>query len=431
MKYRNLYILAAAIGISAPLALTSTSALAADLGGDCCADLEERVAELEATTVRKGNRKVSVKISGFVNWAVLAWDDGFEENTYVVNNGNASSRFRFTGDAKISSDWSAGYYIELETRDLTFSLNQGTDNAPGLVVRQSNMFIKSATYGSLRWGLASVVTDDINWQPTTGGTVFYEQGAFHYESAFMVRGTNGGLSTNATIGSFCGHVALSSTSCFDNNNRQNVIRYDSPTIAGFTFAASWGEDDFWDVGLKYKGTAGDFKLAGAIAYVEDVDTSNTTGGIEAQQFYLTGGIMHVPTGIWVDANYWTEEYDNVGANLPESEAFWIQVGIQQKLNPLGVTKFWGSYTEVEDGFIATSAKAGGTFNINLGGGALGNVTDSELTRWGVGITQHIDAAAMQLYLLYRHTELDVTTDASGALDVEDFDAVIAGGVIKF
>ena len=27
---------------------------AADLGGNCCADLEERVAELEATTARKG-----------------------------------------------------------------------------------------------------------------------------------------------------------------------------------------------------------------------------------------------------------------------------------------------------------------------------------------------------------------------------------------
>jgi hypothetical protein len=33
----------------------SVSAKAADLGGSC-ADLEERVAELEATTARKGNR---------------------------------------------------------------------------------------------------------------------------------------------------------------------------------------------------------------------------------------------------------------------------------------------------------------------------------------------------------------------------------------
>ncbi len=42
------------------------SANAADLGGNCCADLEERVAELEATTARKGNRKVSLTVSGWV-----------------------------------------------------------------------------------------------------------------------------------------------------------------------------------------------------------------------------------------------------------------------------------------------------------------------------------------------------------------------------
>jgi hypothetical protein len=51
---------------------------AADLGGDCCADLEERVAELEATTARKGNKKVTVQIYGKVNQATMFWDDGAE-----------------------------------------------------------------------------------------------------------------------------------------------------------------------------------------------------------------------------------------------------------------------------------------------------------------------------------------------------------------
>ncbi len=35
----------------------------------CCGDLEERVAELEATTARKGNRVVSVQIYGQINKA--------------------------------------------------------------------------------------------------------------------------------------------------------------------------------------------------------------------------------------------------------------------------------------------------------------------------------------------------------------------------
>ena len=55
--------------------LALTPAQAADLGGDCCADLEERVADLEATTARKGNRKVSLKIYGQVNRAMMWLDD--------------------------------------------------------------------------------------------------------------------------------------------------------------------------------------------------------------------------------------------------------------------------------------------------------------------------------------------------------------------
>src|SRR6476620_11729814 len=89
---------------------------AADLGGDCCADLEARIAELEATTARKGNRKVSLTVSGFVNEAVLFWDDGRERNAYVVTNESAQDRVRFLGEAQISKGWTAGYLLELGLR---------------------------------------------------------------------------------------------------------------------------------------------------------------------------------------------------------------------------------------------------------------------------------------------------------------------------
>src|SRR6187200_582767 len=84
-------------------------AKAADLGGDCCANLEDRVAELEATTARKGNKKVSVQIYGKVNYATMWWDDGGEQNLYTVNNYNESTRTGIKGSAKIGGDWSAGY----------------------------------------------------------------------------------------------------------------------------------------------------------------------------------------------------------------------------------------------------------------------------------------------------------------------------------
>jgi hypothetical protein len=84
-------------------------ARAADLGGDCCADLEERVADLEATTARKGNKKVSVQIYGKVNYATMWWDDGGEQNVYTVNNYNESTRTGIKGKAKIAGDWEGGF----------------------------------------------------------------------------------------------------------------------------------------------------------------------------------------------------------------------------------------------------------------------------------------------------------------------------------
>jgi hypothetical protein len=65
------------------------------------------------------------------------------------------------------------------------------------------------------------------------------------------------------------------------------------------------------------------------------------------------------------------------------------------------------------------------------------VTDTDMTVWGAGITQNIDAAATELYLNWRHFSADVTCATGGSacvggkLQVEDFDAVIGGARVKF
>ncbi len=113
MKKYNLYALVAA-GLLAG-GMSATSASAADLGGNCCADLEERIAELEATTARKGNRKVSLTVSGWVGQQVTFWDDGEEFNAYVHDLGTTlGSHVKFTGSAQISPGWSAGYVLQIE-----------------------------------------------------------------------------------------------------------------------------------------------------------------------------------------------------------------------------------------------------------------------------------------------------------------------------
>ena len=94
---------------------TSAGWLVSILINNCCADLEERIAELEATTARKGNRKVSLTISGWVGEQVLWWDDGAARGTYVTGLGTTlASHVTFSGQATIMPGWYAGYVLQLE-----------------------------------------------------------------------------------------------------------------------------------------------------------------------------------------------------------------------------------------------------------------------------------------------------------------------------
>jgi len=138
-------------------------AKAADLGGDCCADLEERVAELEATTVRKGNKKVSVQIDGKVNYATMWWDDGGESNIYLHGLGpTQATHVKFTGEAQFAPGWTAGYTLRIQNlSDNPFGRNASTgqaidqasaDFSQGLNVQMSYWYLQNKKLGKTSVG---------------------------------------------------------------------------------------------------------------------------------------------------------------------------------------------------------------------------------------------------------------------------------------
>ena len=52
----------------------------------------------------------------------------------------------------------------------------------------------------------------------------------------------------------------------EGERRFNGVKYVSPEFGGFTASAAWGEDDFWDMALRYKGDFAGFSLAAGIGY---------------------------------------------------------------------------------------------------------------------------------------------------------------------
>lgn len=403
--------------------LSVTSANAADLGGNCCADLEERIAELEATTARKGNRKVSLTVSGWVAQQVMYWDDGVESNTYITDIGTTlASHVKFTGQATISPGWNAGYVLHLEanSNESLLGVDADTPQGPNIIsgtnggveVLQSYWFIKSDTLGKVSIGKQSQASDNTAiLVDGSGSLVPANFVAFDY-GGFQARNSANGNNMGSLFGFF---------GCNDcNGYPTNNVRYDSPTFGGFSFSASWGEDDFWDVAARYAGEFGGFKVAVAGAYAEASRLANTFTtlapadsylllGADSEFFQVGAYVQHVPTGLFVYGAYTNNEVDVAGAVNTESETFYIKAGLRKRLNPLGHTVFYGEYEQ--------------------GGNEVGGVDVTEAELWGLGVVQEIDAAAMSMWLTYRHIEPEF--EGVGAPDLEDFDYVKFGALINF
>lgn len=435
----------------------TTRASAADLGGDCCADLEERIAELEATTARKGNRKVSLEIYGQVNQSVIYWDDGFEDNAYVVTNDNSRSRIGFRGKAKIDGDWEAGYRLEIGIRTanskrFTQSNPIGNDTSTdvGLDTRDAYWYVKSKTYGAVSLGTQAAASDAITESNLTQTKDFAKYSDVEDTGlGLFLRSSNGGLSSL----SYRRLLIDSGDQPGEGDRRQDSIKYESPTFAGFTASASWGGDDYWDIALRYAGEFGGFKVAAAVGFLQITDGPETKhecqargGGIprdeDCQHFGGSFSVVHESTGLFLNAGAGTVTDDVLnttarfaGTNADDEANFWsVQAGIEKKWLPLGKTTIYGEYYDYEGGAINRGITAGDA--VNIPGFGASSIWNTGLQVYGFGLAQGLDNAATVLYLSYRHVSADLTlrdnaTGALGNADIEDLDLVNAGAIIKF
>jgi hypothetical protein len=454
------YSLAALVAAGVLAGGFATSASAADLGGNCCADLEERIAELEATTARKGNRKVSLTISGFVAQQVLAWDDGNESNVYITDTGSVSigTHVRFAGQAQIAPGWTAGYVLKLEAiQNDSLLVNQDDDNGitnnaqaavanngsdSPVAVESSYWFVKSDTYGKLSVGKQSSAVDNQAILPDGSGSLVVANYVAYDVNAFSIVGAQadgigwGGLMGCATLDG--GGGVSGDCDGYPSNN----IRYDTPVYAGFSASASWGEDDNWGVSLRYSGEHHGFKFAAAAAYNESTDENGPGGlshlALDAQAFQAGAYIQHVQTGLFLYGAYSREYIDelvlsngNDASDKPEGDQWYLKAGLRTRHSALGHTVFYGEYQRLDD-------RMSGSAFADTG------IEGSEVTQYGLGVVQEIDAAAMSVWLAWRHYEADVDCSAIigscgigasdlniGSNSLEDLDIIKAGALINF
>jgi hypothetical protein len=477
MKTISLTALAAVAG----LALGVSQASAADLGGNCCADLEERIAELEATTARKGNRKVSLTISGQVHRIVTFWDDGGRSGTYIgLDSTNSSSRFAFTGSATINPEWKAGFDITIEieaggTSSKASQFDEDGKLAPGLAAvvsptggnasfngvgrdaytdaRRAALWLESNRIGRFTLGrfesAGAVTTIDLG-----GIGAIASSSGILLNASFFVRDPAGVLRP-ITWGALGDPASV--------QGRSELLRWDSPTLQGFILSASIAEaGDYWGVMLRYANEFNGVRVAAGIGYEKSTDkatpdilalsslTETTWLAAKPSIGSVAGALslLHVPTGLFIQGHYLRQfnnnqfgsDYygynagNNSGAAAflkPDATNWLIQGGITRNWFGIGNTALYAEYGKWED--FGAGEGAGRTYS-NAGaptllGPAVAGVVGTDLSIWGLGLVQNVDAAAMEMYIGYRHFSADISAGAAGFSS--DFDQVTIGSRIKF
>jgi predicted porin len=431
--------LAATAGILMGGVYASAPAYAADLGGGCCADLEERVAELEATTARKGNRVVSLQVYGQVNKALLFWDDGVDSDVYVTDNDYSGSRVGFTGKAAMKPGWTAGFLVELDIQDSasdkvfgqgysqpgspdegTISAATGISGENEIVIRYSNVYIESEPLGRITLGQGSTAADGAA-EVVLGNSL--RNSDLHHGNDFQIRLSSGGA-TGIRLDQWASNLDPS---------RDDMVRYDSPSIYGFIVSASWGDNDYADVALRFKKEWNSVRVAAAIAYqwdgsndgttfVDDID--RTVGGVtvnsDAEVLLGSISVMHIPTGFYTAFAAGEVEVEGQGAGATDEANFWyVQLGLEKKFLPYGSTTFYAEYGLYQD--------MAAIFDGNLST----DIEDSEAERWGFGIVQKFDSAAIELYAQATFWSFEAVQYDGVSLGLEDLSTIMVGSRIKF
>jgi hypothetical protein len=430
-------------------------------GSGCCADLEARVEQLEATTTRKGNRKVSLKINGYLNDALMYWNDGFSENVYVVTNETERSRINFSVEAKIAPKWSVGGVLEFGVHgnregnlDQLDSLSPALGRLPD--TRYANWYMKNDDIGTVTLGRIKMATYHIVHMMLTQTYYFARYGIGTWVgtngAGFFLRKTDGTL-TDGNDDLRWGNIdAHDPAAAPGEGERAEGIKFETPDFKGFTLATSYSGQGAADVALRYEGAIGDFKLAAGIGYgsywlqsLRRCAVFDNPEHVNCRDLGISATLMHEPTGLYAYGVFGMQQDLNVrdlfGAPVDNTDyAYYVQAGVERKFFSAGKTTLFAEYehddvsagVDPSDGAIMDMSALGPPGDPNFA-----RMAGSNIDTFGLGIGQAIDDAAMELYLSGRLFQADVTTSATGLragsvnTPIEDLLLIVGGAKIAF
>lgn len=245
------------------------------------------------------------KVSGTVDRAVTAVDNGSKSDIGFVDNDGENSRFRFTGNQELASGANLGFTYEIGMGSNLSSRWDVNKNDHDNKVRVDTRIIAvhyQNQYGTVQFGKmwaasSSAVINDYSGTPALGGGYDY----FDYAASLSFVGDNGKP---------IAHI-YDLTDLYGTISRQNGIEYSTPTINGFTVTTGLYDGHAFDINANYEtsfGNDGKFTISAAYLDTQNLNTEETPAGVKTgddKRFQLYGGsaALLLPGGLNFTAVY--------------------------------------------------------------------------------------------------------------------------------
>lgn len=352
------------------------------------------------------------KFGGQVNRMVRYADNGDKSDFQHVDNSASQTRLRVKGMEGYGTDrgwgfkWETGITSNLsEFQDIEQS---GNDSQAEFLTRQAKLFYWGP-WGKLSWGQQNGAGRGAGRRDLSG-TNDAQNNDTRRVSAVRFRDSTG-FSSNDVGWVFRGVEY--------EGERDDMLRYDSPTFANFKASLSWGNDDEQEYAIKYRAVSraisgrdrdpldvissffgGGTQADVAVAYIRNGDSS-TIG--DSDYRIVTSGSVLWTNGINVTLAWGQQEPDD--PNASNNHAWYSKLGYRVGPNRFSVD--YGQSAGVDDQDFAGS---------NLEG-----------TRWGAGYERDFDP-----YLLYAgYEQYGFDRKATGQPDPDDVRSFVIGGRLNF
>ncbi len=374
------------------------------------------VAKTTSDVVRNAQGdKVSLKLYGHANRAYLWADDGDSSDSYFVDNDNSSSRAGAIAEARVTDDLTFGGQFEIEYQSNASNKVSQDDKNPGdsgdgegFDERVVDGYVAHKRFGKLYLGKGYTASDGTSEVDLSGTSVVMYSSVADMAGGIKFYDDDSNTLPGTKVGQAFDNL--------DGLSRRNRLRYDSPTLWGFSLQGSVLSDG-GDVALKYAAKWGEnWKFAAAASYANPQalsvgDTIDDQVSGSASVLHSTGLNLTVASG-YADLKHDAETKTQDGADvdgLNRSDDPWFayaKLGYRAKFFDFGETRFSADYGRYENR----------------------SQDNDEADTVAVGVVQDLSKWGMEYYLAWRYYDLDRD---EGTTDFDEINTIFSGVRVKF